>query len=230
MNPKHLKILAAILILLAIWRVTKLFQGTPPPQEAFLHYRALAVGAAEHTAKLIEGSGPVVLVLPAGDEPYFTAQIEAFRKEGQALGLGDVAVVRAKPGDYHNERGWSVAFYERVAAEHAGAHAIVSFTYAPPISVALGRTPRKTNAKFVAVLPDSGSLGLYFRAGLVDLAILPANAIPGNEPGVKAPPKVWFDAYYEVLDAPEGEALPEPEGDQHMFYLTDEERDSDSPF
>lgn len=198
LNPKHLKILAAVLISLLAIRVVFFSRRADFAPAAIRHNQVLGEWGAREAATLVEGQGRVLLVSRQTSDELLRTREKAFEDTLRALGLDLAGILRIEDHEFHPIQGWSASFHSRVANELADADVVVSFVYTPPIGVVTGRVPRKINGRFVAVLPSSGTLHDYLLAGVVDHAIV---SLPNPTPlsDTRVASEVWFNAFYQVL-------------------------------
>ncbi|MCC5849904.1 MAG: hypothetical protein JJU29_17595 [Verrucomicrobia bacterium] len=201
-----MKILASILIVLAIFRVISLSRRSDVAPEATKHNQVLGEMTARETASLIGGQGRVLLVSWQNPDRLIQVRENAFEKTAQKLGLTTAGIFRAEEREFHPLSGWSNSLYNRVADEYADVDAVVSFVYAPPMGVANGRTPQRLNGHFIVVLPNTETIEQYLAAGAVDLAVVPLPN-PENLSSTKVDSGVWFNAYYRNLTVMDTERL-----------------------
>lgn len=220
------KIAAILVIIFACFRLLSFCtsrSGAPP--EATRHAQALgAVTAAEVADRLGSGTS-VLLVLSPSNNPHLRERERSFRSVARQRDLNIVGVVETQSGDSHPERGWSRDFYQRMVRQHPEVDVIVSFDGLPPDHLPRVSQDRLYSGAFVAVLPHSQHLDDFLRTNLVAFAVLPVPMPRGEDLSIRTADRVWFDAFYQIVDtprtAPDSEVLPSPPREEELEIIDD---------
>ena len=200
MNPKHLKTIAGVLLALVAIRVVTLIRQPKSAPEGFKHSHAQGSQSAVATARLLNGAGSVLLVVPESEDPRILASQNAFIQEAQNQGLTVTDTLRAGPGDSHVENGIHSRFYREILSRSEGADAVVSFVGLPPLQTLRDPPANLQNQpRFVAVMPNSIFLRDFFERNLTDLVILPSGSVRNTEMSTTVPDAEWFANFYQVF-------------------------------
>ncbi|GEM_PF-2721091 len=200
MNSNVKLSLAAVLILIAVWRLVGCGGGQPKVAPvAFKHYESLASTAARIVADNIPGGeGAVVLVVDESDSQALNRRETVFQKTASSLGLRDVVVIKALPGEWSSEAGWSPSLLQKVLNEAPENRCVVSFVGPPPGRVLKQSSARTISPYFLAILPSTGNLDAFMQAGIVHDAVVPANLKETPSVSPTRSDQDWFEAYYEL--------------------------------
>lgn len=204
-------ICASLLAILGSGIAIYFYQFARPSLATVLH-QGVGTVMAEETARILNGSGKIViLTIDHAQAPELEVQIAAFKKRLASFPKISIDKVRVLETEgqkkYRAGAGLSGRRFVRTMKKDSHADAIVSFVGAPELTEAevaeLGKP-----VKFVAEVRVAEKLKPLFEKKLIDVAIVSRFEFPA--PGNKKPrtSREWFDNRFQIISAGNAGSLP----------------------
>jgi hypothetical protein len=231
MNKKIIVLVVALVVLVGLG--ARSFMKRGPSVSVSKPHQALGTVAAQETAKLVGGSGQLVIIVPeTGGIPNLDLDtaLEAFKtelKKTPGLTIATTETVNMTPPQTP-KKSKNLKFYEPTAllpsapppAGQLGqllsgspeVKAIVCFSDLPPLNDADRAALQQQGAKVIVVSNWRPEYKALLKSKVVQLAIVPWGE-PINDAGKKPRTlKDWFDRSYVAVTPETLDSLPEPDG------------------
>lgn len=200
---KKNNVVAILAILAIVASITYLYRSQfAGPKVNVTPFESLGFAAAEETAKLLNQSGKVAVVVELIEvmkSPNLEAQVKGFKaglKKTPGVTLKEIKEIKRPPSD--EPRFWPTAQAGQIASASGGADATVWFGSLPQELTKADVTALKENkSKLVVVTAQSPILKPLLQQGIIHLAIV--NRFPPKPaPTGKETPRQWFERVYMV--------------------------------
>jgi hypothetical protein len=182
------------------------------PSTATLLHQGVGTIMAEETARILDGSGKIVLLtIDESQAPELKVQIQSFKKRLAGFPKISIEKVRVLETEgqkkYRAGAGLSGRRFVRIVKKDSHADAVVSFVGVPELTEAEVAEIGKP-VKFIAEVRAAEKLKPLFDKKLIDVAVVSRFEFPA--PGTKKPKtsREWFDNRFQVISAVNASSLP----------------------